>query len=306
MRRHGRRGDRLLLFLLLLLPLAAVVRALKMRAAVQQGSQQFAAVVMNPTGLAAGATVSWTYAYTAAGGNSSSSSTTTTTTTSAATVLDGLDVPALPPLLVMVDGEQLARYYPRAAQNDGTHFEDTCLAPAALRLEVEPTPAPQSGSFVVAYTAQYALLLLQCAPRFAGVLDLTVEATTLNPDAEGRLVHHLGLETLLLPRVFGALLVAALLLLVVWVVDIACLTRQHASALHVGLALGLAVRESCERRKGEGRRGSHTAPDNIFHPNPHQSINHTTGEGGGAGLAGGLLRSARPRGPGLPRHAHLQ
>ncbi len=249
MGRHGRRGHRLLLLLLLLLPLATVVRALKVRAAVQ-GSEQFAAVVMNPTGLAAGATVSWTYAYTAAGGNSSSSS--SSSSTSAATVLDGLDVPALPPLLVMVDGEQLARYYQGVAQNDGTHFEDACLAPAALRLEVEPTPAPQSGSFVVAYTAQYALLLLQCAPRFAGVLDLTVEATTLNPDAEGRLVHHLGLETLLLPRVFGALLVAALLLLVVWVGDIACLTRQHASALHVGLALGLAVRDDIMRTKKRG------------------------------------------------------
>ena len=186
-----------------------------------EGTDQLAAVVLEPMGLAAGAQIAWRCSY------------------DAARDLDFLNDTSS--VLVLADKDQMAQYYRRTPQNDATYFESACLAPAALRIELGPSQ-PLVGAFRVPYTGLFTTLVLQCAPGFAGVLDLTIDVTTLNPNAAGRLVHHLGLESLLLPRVFGALFAATVVLLAVYLVDLALLTRPHVTALHLGLALGLGVK----------------------------------------------------------------
>lgn len=214
-----------------LLLMAPSGQALKVSMRVE-GTDQFAAVVLEPIGLAAGAEIAWRWSDTRGGVDLNATTTSTP---------QNLAAPAFPPVLLLVDGDQLARHYRRTPQNDAAYFEGACLAPAALRIELGPSQ-PQAGALRVPYTGQFSMLVLQCAPGFAGELDLTVDVTTLNPDAAGRLVHHLGLESLLLPLVFGALLGATLVLLAVWIVDLAWLTRPHITALHLGLAIGLGVK----------------------------------------------------------------
>lgn len=201
-----------------LLPLLAAPGrdALKVSTRVE-GTDKMAAVVLEPIGLAAGAQISWRCSYDAA---------------------REVDLNATTSVLVLADDDQMAKYYRRTPQNDATYFECACLAPAALRVELGPSQLP-AGAFRVPYTGLFTLVVLQCAPLFAGVLDLTIDVTTLNPDASGRLVHHLGLESLLLPRVFGSLFAATLVILAVFVADIALLTRSHVTALHLEMTLGL-------------------------------------------------------------------
>lgn len=161
----------------------------------------------------------------------------------------------------------MATYYKRDGQSDADFFHVACLAPAALRLEL--TDMQGEGRFRIPYTSQFALLLLQCDDTFSSSMDdiptinstsaattssssstklkdtdmlkVVVEAVTLNPDLRGQLVHHLGVENIVLPRVFAGLLLTALLLWLYWVMEL-CWTKPYVTSLHVGFALALGMK----------------------------------------------------------------
>ena len=156
------------------------------------GNGLLLAQVLQPTGLARGASLRFSYYY-------------------------GATPSVAPPVLLLADEAQYTAFYRRGSESEEDFFNTACLAPAALRVELEDTRA--EGAWRVPYTGQFTLLALQCGvPPSAlgeeeeeeegeeghappdGLLRLRVDAEVRNPNTQGRLVHHLGLESVLLPR----------------------------------------------------------------------------------------------------------
>jgi hypothetical protein len=95
--------------------------------------------------------------------------------------------------------------------------------------------------------------------RLLSLLDWQVSASAVNPDVSGSLVHHLGLERVLLPQVYAALLAAGLLLLIVWQSDL-LLLRKHSTTIHWAAAGALAVRHATQAQGLTRSTLRYTAP----------------------------------------------
>ena len=203
------------------------------------------AQVLQPTGLARGAALRFSYKYTNGDG--------------ALTDPDAPSFASPPPplLLILADEAQLSTFYRRrGGENEADFFSVACLAPSALRLELDASQG--GGELRLSYTDQFSLLLLQCTPSAnttsslaeqadalpeieISLLTLTINVETLTPDLTGQLTHHLGLENVLLPRAYSGLVLAAFLLWVAWLVNL-YYTKEYATIIHIGCAFALGMK----------------------------------------------------------------